>query len=113
MVSFRKWRDWLADVKVHVCTDHQELQYFNAKQKLNLQEPLWYLCMSEFIDHIHDRLKYEIGKPDALFRHLGKEKSRIDKHYFDEGQLLDLHRDEVGEKEDAEDVEVEGIDMDT
>ena len=32
---FRKWRDWLVDVKVNIYTDHQGLQYFNIKQKLN------------------------------------------------------------------------------
>ena len=32
---FRKWSDWLVGVKVKVYTDHQELQYFNTKQKLN------------------------------------------------------------------------------
>ena len=32
---FRKWRDWLVSVKINVYTDHQGLQYFNTKQKLN------------------------------------------------------------------------------
>ena len=32
---FRKWRDWLVGVEVNVYTDHQGLQYFNTKQKLN------------------------------------------------------------------------------
>ena len=30
-------------------------------------------------------------------------------HFFDEGQLLDLENCDVGEEEDAEDVELEGI----
>jgi len=33
--SFCKWRDWLVAVPVNVYTDHQGLQYFNMKQKLN------------------------------------------------------------------------------
>ena len=33
----------------------------------------------------------------------------MDTHFFDEGQLLDLKNDDVGEEEDAEDVELEGI----
>ena len=33
---FRKWKDWLVGVKVNVYTDHQGLQYFHTKQKLNL-----------------------------------------------------------------------------
>ena len=36
---FRKWRDWLVGVEVNVYTEHQGLQYFNAKQKLNSQQP--------------------------------------------------------------------------
>jgi len=51
--SFRKWRDWLVVVPVNVYTDHQGLQYFNMKQKLNSRQASWYLKMSEFIYHIH------------------------------------------------------------
>ena len=32
---FRKCRDWLVGVEVNVYMDHQGLQYFNTKQKLN------------------------------------------------------------------------------
>ena len=35
---FRKWRNWLVGVKVNVYIDHQGLQYFNTKQKLNSQQ---------------------------------------------------------------------------
>ena len=52
---FRQLRDWLVGVKVNVYTDHQGLQYFNTKQKLNLQQPSWYLRMSKFIYHIYYR----------------------------------------------------------
>ena len=34
-------------------------------------------------------------------------------HFFDEGQLPDIENDNVGEEEDAEVVELEGIDMTT
>ena len=37
----------------------------------------------------------------------------MDAQFFDEGQLLDLENDNVGEEEDAEDVEVEGINVAT
>ena len=33
--SFRKCRDCLVGVEVNVYTDHQGLQYFSSKQKLN------------------------------------------------------------------------------
>ena len=54
-----------------------------------------------------------MDKPDGLSRHLGKEKSRIDAHFFNKGQLLHLENDNVGEEEDAEDVELDGIDVAT
>ena len=37
----------------------------------------------------------------------------MDIHFFDEGQLLDLKIDDLGEEEDAEDLELEGIDVAT
>ena len=37
----------------------------------------------------------------------------MDSHFFNEGQLLDLENDNVGEEEDAEDVELEGINVAT
>ena len=52
-------------------------------------------------------------KPDALSRLSGEELSGMDVHFFDEGQVLDLENDDVGEVEDAEDVELEGIDVAT
>ena len=35
---FQKWRDWLVGVMVNVYTNHQGLQYFNTKQKLNSRQ---------------------------------------------------------------------------
>ena len=37
----------------------------------------------------------------------------MDAHFFDEEQLLNLENDDVGEEVDAEDVELEGIDVAT
>ena len=54
-----------------------------------------------------------MSKPDGLSRHSGEEKSAMDAHFFDEGQLLDLENDIVGEEEDAEDVKIEGINVAT
>ena len=96
---------------LNVYTDHQGLQYFNTKQKLNSRQALWYLRMSEFIYHVHYRLGFKMGKADGLSRHSGEEKSGMDAQFFDVGQLLDLENDDVGEEEDAEDVELEGIDV--
>ena len=54
-----------------------------------------------------------MGKPDDLSRRSGEEKCGMDVHFFDEAQLLDLENDDVGEEEDAEDVELEWIDVAT
>ena len=69
--------------------------------------------MSEFIYHIHFRPGFKMGKPDGLSRHSGEEKSGMDTYFFDKGQLLNFENDDVGEEEDAEDVELEGIDVAT
>ena len=69
--------------------------------------------MSEFIYHIYYRPGFKMGKPDGLSRRSGEEKSGMDAHFCDEGQLLDLENDDDGEEEDAEDVELEGIDVAT
>ena len=69
--------------------------------------------MSEFINHIHCRPGFEIGKLDSLSRSSGEEKSGIGGHFFDGTELLDLENDGIREKEDAEDMELEGIDVAT
>ena len=102
--SFQKWRDWLVGVKVNVYTDHQGLQYFNTKQKLNSRQGLWYLRMSEVICHIYYTPGFKMGKPNGLSRCWVEEKSGMDARFFDEGLLLDLENDDIGEEEDAQDV---------
>ena len=67
--------------------------------------------MSEFISYIHYRAGFKMGQPDGLSRRSGEEKSGIDTNFFDEGQLLDLENDNVGKEENAEDMELEGIDV--
>ena len=52
-----------------------------------------------------------MGKPDGLSRRSGEEMSGMDTYFFDAGQLLDLENDDLGEEEDAKDVELQGIDM--
>ena len=52
-----------------------------------------------------------MGKPHGLSRHSGEEKSEMNAHFFDEGQLLDLENDNIGEEKDVEDMELEGIDL--
>ena len=52
-----------------------------------------------------------MGKPDGLSRRSGEEKSGMDPHLCDEEKLLDLENDDVEVEEDAEEVELEGIDV--
>ena len=93
--SFRKWRDGLVGVEVNVYTDHQGLQYFNTKQKLNSRRASWYLHMSEFCSNIYYRHGTKISKPDGPSRHSGEEKSAMDAKFFEAGQLLDLGEEEM------------------
>ena len=52
-----------------------------------------------------------MGEPDSLSRHSQEEKSGMNAHIFNEWQLLDLKKNDIGEEEDAEDMELEGIDV--
>ena len=67
--------------------------------------------MSDFINYIHDRPGFKIGKHNGLFRGIREEKSGIDVHFFDEGKLLDLETDNVVKEENAEDMELKRIDV--
>ena len=51
--------------------------------------------------------------PGGLSRRSGEEKSGMDAHLCNERELLDLENDDVDEEEDAEDAELEGIDVAT
>ena len=55
--------------------------------------------MSEFIYYIYYRPGFKICKPDAVSKHLGKEKSEINTHFFDKEELLDSENNDVGKGE--------------
>ena len=92
---------------MNVYTDHQGLQYFNNKQKLNSRHASWHLHMSEFRYNIHYRPVTKMGKPDGLSRRSGQEKSGMDGNLFEEGHLLDLVEDENDNEGNAEDIKLE------
>ena len=52
-----------------------------------------------------------MGKPDGLSARSGQDKSGIDVKFFEEGQLLDLGADENDNEGNADDIELEGIDV--
>ena len=108
---YRKWRDWLVGVEVNVCTEHQGLQYFNTKQKLSSRQASWYLNICVFRYNMHYRPGTKMGKPDGLSRRSEQEKSAMDAKFFEEGQLLELGEDENDNKGNADDIELEGMDV--
>ena len=67
--------------------------------------------MSEFRYNIHYRPGTKMRKPDGLSRHSGEEKSVMDAKFFQQGQLLDLGEDENDNAGNAEDIELEGVDV--
>ena len=52
-----------------------------------------------------------MGKGDSLSRPSAEEKSGMDAHFFNKQQLMYLQNDDVWKQEDAENVELKGIDM--
>ena len=69
--------------------------------------------MSELIYYIYYRHGFKMGKRDGLSRRLRKEKLGINGHFFNRGQLLNLQNNNVEEEENAEDVELDRIDIAT
>ena len=67
--------------------------------------------MCEFRYNIYYRPGTKMGKPDGLSRRSGEEKSGMDAKFFEEGQLLNLGEDENDNEGNAEDIELEGIDV--
>ena len=67
--------------------------------------------MSELLYHIHYGCGFIRGTRDGLSRRAGEEQSRMDANFVNEGQLLDLENDDIGEEEDAEDIKLEGTDV--
>ena len=67
--------------------------------------------MSEFRYNIHYRPGTKMGKPDGLSRCSGEEKSAMDGKFFQVGQLLDLVEDENNNEGNADNIELEGIDV--
>ena len=115
---FRRWHSWLAGIPIKVYTDHQGLQYFNTKRRLNSRQASWNLELSAFTYTIHYRPGKAMGKPDALTRRTGEEKSGADERIFEEGQLS-IYEVEEGmrllemdgiEVEEAAAIELDGID---
>ena len=69
--------------------------------------------MYEFIHHIHCGPGFKMRKQDGLSRRTGEEKCRMDAKGFNERQLLEPEKENAREKEYAEDVVLEGIDLAT
>src|SRR5258707_15324279 len=102
-------------VHVQIYTDHQGLQYFNTKKRLNSRQAAWYLELSAFDFVISYRPGKSMGKPDAIIRRSGDEKSGIEERMFADGQLqsddkFTLEELYVIDENVPEDVELTNID---
>ena len=106
---FRRWDSWLKGLTstIQIYTDHQGLQYFNTKHRLNSRQANCYLELSEFNFTITYRPGNTMGKPDALICRTSGKKVGSEEWVFKQGQLLTLNGIEA---EEVPDVQVEGID---
>ena len=52
-----------------------------------------------------------MGKSDGESKYWEEEKFEMFKQFFDEGQLLDLENNNLGEGNNVENIELEGIDI--
>ena len=106
---FCRWHSWLVGVSIKVYTDHQGLQYFNTKRRLNSRQASWNLELPAFTYTIHHRPGKAMGKPNALIHRSGEEKSGAEERIFKKGQLR-IHEIELGMRLLAMDgIEVEEV----
>ena len=119
--SLIKWRSWLSGLQFEVHTDHQGLQYFQTKQRLNARQARWQQDIAEF----HFTIKYKPGstmqKVDALTRKVGTAKEGIECQFFSNGTvsseilalepILEEHELEGHDKVELQDPEVDEIDV--
>jgi hypothetical protein len=68
--GLEEWRHYLEGARnpVEIWTDHKNLEYFRAAQKLNRRQARWSLYLSHFDFMLHHKPGRSMGKPDALSR---------------------------------------------
>jgi len=68
--ALEAWRHYLegSPHTIEILTDHQNLQYFRAAQKLNRRQARWSVFLSRFDYLLKHRSGSQSGKPDALSR---------------------------------------------
>ena len=94
--SLAKWRSWLSGHPVEVHTDHQGLQYFETKPKLNARQARWQQDMAEFDIVVKYKPESAMVKPDALSRKTGNSKEGLESQFFPDGTFLGRdHADEA------------------
>lgn len=78
--ALEAWQHFLQETieTVEIITDHQNLTYFRAPQKLNRRQARWHLFLSEFNLTIKHHLGKTITQADALSRRTGHEKGDED-----------------------------------
>ena len=77
VLSLNHWRSWLAglDTVFKVHTDHQGLQYFFTKQRLNSHQAAWGQKLSEFNFKVFYILGTHMERVDAISRRYGNEEA--------------------------------------
>jgi hypothetical protein len=68
--ALEEWRHYLEGARhpIEIWTDHKNLEYFRASQKLNRRQARWSLYLSRFDFTLHHKPGTSMGKPDALSR---------------------------------------------
>jgi hypothetical protein len=68
--ALRTWQQYLLDTKeqFEICTDHENLKYFQEPQKLNTQQARWYLMLQEYNFLLQHILGKDNTKADILSR---------------------------------------------
>ena len=87
-----KWRSWLSGLpqQFEIHTDHQALQYFQTKQKLNTRQARWQQGVAEFDFIIRYKPGSTMQKADALTRKTGDAKEGSELQFFLEGTILPM-----------------------
>ena len=115
--SLSHWRSWLAgaDNAFEVHTDHQGLQYFFTKQKLNSRQANWGQKLAEFDFKVVYKPGPSMGRVDSITRRAGNEEAGgyeqlLNKSIDKDGQLILTLQDETSCEGLVEDVDITGWD---
>jgi hypothetical protein len=78
--ALEEWRHYLEGARhpVEIWTDHKNLDYFQAAQKLNRRQAQWSLYLFPFDFTLHHKPGHSMGKPDTLLQQVDHGSGRED-----------------------------------